>query len=185
MTKMTKYQLEHFRDKIKRNLNPLIEEQELLVKQFTTEATDKASKKLAVKIGAQKIIDALKYAEENLTKAQTLAQSFFEKKATTKERKEELSSKFDKNNYRYDDDKITLSDCEDQIRTWAKSLAEREIEKRPEGRELAKLKGIKRAALDTVMESEAPATLIETLNKQLTKYLGVSWHEQPRAIEHK
>jgi hypothetical protein len=27
--------------------------------------------------------------------------------------------------------------------------------------------------------------LIENLNKQLTKYLGVSWHEQPRAIEHK
>ena len=77
MPKMTKYQLEHFRDKVKRNLNPLIEEQELLVKQFTTEATDKASKKLAVKIGAQRIIDALQDAEETLNKAQTLAQSFF------------------------------------------------------------------------------------------------------------
>ena len=113
-----------------------------------------------------------------------MAQSFFEKKATTKERKEELSSKFDKNSYRYDDDKITVSDCEDQIRTWAKSLAEREIEKRPEGKQLAKLKGIKRSALDSIMESEAPATLIETLNQHMTKYLGVSWHEQPKAIEH-
>ena len=184
MPKMTKYQLEHFRDKVKRNLNPLIEEQELLVKQFTTEATDKASKKLAIKIGAQRIIDALQDAEENLTKAQTSAQSFFEKKAINKNMKEELSSKFDKNNYRYDDDKITLSDCNDQIRTWAKSLAEREIEKRPEGKQLAKLKGIKRSALDSIMESEAPATLIETLNKHMTKYLGVSWHEQPKAIEH-
>ena len=53
MPKMTKYQLEHFRGKVKRNLNPLIEEQELLVKQFITEATDKASKKLAVKIKTQ------------------------------------------------------------------------------------------------------------------------------------
>ena len=184
MPKMTKYQLEHFRSKVKRNLNPLIEEQELLVKQYTTEATDKASKKLAVKIGAQRIIDALQDAEENLTKAQTSAQSFFEKKATNKEMKENLNSSFKKDSYNYNDDKITLSDCNDQIRTWAKSLAEREIEKRPEGKQLAKLKGIKRSALDSIMESEAPATLIETLNKHMTKYLGVSWHEQPRAIEH-
>ena len=185
MPKMTKYQLEHFEDKVKRNLDPLIEEQELLVKQFTTEATDKASKKLAIKIGAQKIIDALQDAEENLTKAQTSAQSFFEKKAVNKNMKEDLSSKFDKDNYRYNNDKITLDDCNDQIRTWAKSLAEREIEKRPEGKQLAKLKEIKRSALDTIMESEAPADLIETLNKHMTKFLGISWHEQPTAIEHK
>ena len=184
MPKMTKYQLEHFEQKVNRNLNPLIEEQELLVKQFTTEATDKASKKLAIKIGAQRIIDALQDAEENLTKAQTSAQSFFEKKATNKEMKENLNSSFKKDSYNYNDDKITLSDCNDQIRTWAKSLAEREIEKRPEGKQLAKLKGIKRSALDSIMESEAPATLIETLNKHMTKYLGVSWHEQPKAIEH-
>jgi len=185
MPKMTKYQLEHFERKVKRTLNPLIEDQELLVKQYTTEATNKASKKLAVKIGAQKIMDHLKEAEEMLTQAQKSAQSFFEKKASTKERKEELASKFDKNSYRYDDDKITLSDCEDQIRTWAKSLAEREIEKRPEGKELARLKGIKRSALDSIMESEAPTSLIEALNTQMTKYLGVSWHEQPKAIENK
>jgi len=178
---MTKYQLEHFRDKVKRNLNPLIEEQELLVKQFTTEATDKASKKLALKIGAQKIIDALQDAEENLIKAQGSARSFFEKKATTKEMKEDLSYKMSRDE---EDDKITVSDCQEQLRTWAKSLAEREIEKRPEGKQLAKLKGIKRSALDSIMESEAPATLIETLNKHMTKYLGVSWHEQPKAIEH-
>ena len=181
---MTKYQLEHFRSKVKRNLNPLIEEQELLVKQYTTEATDKASKKLAVKIGAQRIIDALQDAEENLTKAQPSAQSFFEKNATNKEMKENLNSSIKKDSYNYNDDKITLSDCNDQIRTWAKTLAEREIEKRPEGKQLAKLKGIKRSALDSIMESEAPATLIETLNKHMTKYLGVSWHEQPKAIEH-
>jgi len=183
MPKMTKYQLEHFEEKVKRNLNPLIEEQELLVKQFTTEATDKASKKLAVKIGAQKIIDALKNAEEGLIRAQTSAQSFFEKKATNKTMKEDLKNKFDTSSYRYDNDKITLSDCEDQIRTWAKTLAEKEIEKRPEGKQLAKLKQIKRVALDTIMESEAPTTLIESLNKVMTNFIGVSWHEQPKALE--
>jgi hypothetical protein len=187
MPKMTKYQLEHFERKVRRTLNPLIDDQELLVKQYTTEATNRASKKLAVKIGAQKIMDHLRQAEEMLTQAQKSAQSFFEKKASTKERKEELQSKFDKSNYSHtdDDDKITLSDCEDQIRVWAKALAQREIEKRPEGRELARLKGIKRSALDSIMESEAPTTLIEALNKQMTKYLGVSWHEQPKAIENK
>ena len=184
MPKMTKYQLEHFEQKVNRNLNPLIEEQELLVKQFTTEATDKASKKLAIKIGAQKIIDALKFAEEDLKRVQTLAQSFFEKKATTKDMKENLNSSFKKDSYNYNDDKITLEDCNDQIRTWAKTLAEREIEKRPEGKQLAKLRGIKRVALDTIMESEAPATLIESLNKVMTKFIGVSWHEEPKAIEH-
>ena len=49
MAKMTKYQLEHFRNKVKRNLNPLIEEQELLVKQFTTEATTKQVRNLQSK----------------------------------------------------------------------------------------------------------------------------------------
>ena len=185
MPKMTKYQLEHFENKVKRTLNPLIEEQELLVKQYTTEATNRASKKLAVKIGAQKIMDHLKEAEEMLTKAQSSAQSFFEKKANSKERKEGLKSNFDKDSYSYDDDKITLEDCEDQIRVWAKALAQREIEKQPEGKQLAKLKGIKRSALDSIMESEAPTTLIEALNKHMTKYLGVSWHEQPKAIENK
>ena len=181
MPKMTKYQLEHFRDKVKRNLNPLIDEQELLVKQYITVATNKASKELAKKIGAQKIIDALQDAEETLEVAQKTARSFFEKKANTKEKKEDLSYKMSREE---DEEKITVSDCNDQIRTWAKSLAEREIEKRPEGRKLAGLKEIKRSALDTIMESEAPATLIETLNKHMTKFLGVSWHEQPKAITH-
>ena len=184
MAKMTKYQLEHFRDKVKRTLDPLIEDQELLVKQYTTNATNKVSKELAVKIGAQKIIDALKFAEEDLKRARTLAQSFFEKKATTKDMKEDLKSKFEKNSSRdYDDDNITAEDCEDQIRTWAKSRAEREIEKRPEGKQLAKLKQNRRSALDTIMESEAPTALIEILNTHMRKFIGISWHERPRAIE--
>ena len=48
---MTKYQLDHFRDKVKRQFEPMIRDQELLVKQFKTEATDKAVEKLSKKIG--------------------------------------------------------------------------------------------------------------------------------------
>jgi len=183
MPRMMKFQLDHFRSKTNRTYDPLIEEQELLVKQFTTEATNKASKKLAVKIGAQKIIDALKYAEEMVSKAQKSAQSFFEKKATTKEKKENLSSKFEKDSYHYDDDKITLEDCEEQIRTWAKALADQEIKRRPEGRQLAKLEIAKQDELDTIMESEAPAALIEKLEQKRQKVIGISWNTEPKAIE--
>ena len=183
MPRMMKFQLDHFRSKTNRTYDPLIEEQELLVKQYTTEATNKASKKLAVKIGAQKIIDALKYAEEMVSKAQKSAQSFFEKKATTKDRKADLISKFEKDSYRYDDDKITLEDCEEQIRTWAKALADQEIKRRPEGRQLAKLEIAKQDELDTIMESEAPAALIEKLEQKRQKVIGISWNTEPKAIE--
>jgi len=54
---MTKYQLDHFRDKVKRQFNPMIDEQELLVKQFKTEATDKAVSKLSKKIGLTRNTD--------------------------------------------------------------------------------------------------------------------------------
>ena len=183
MPRMMKFQLDHFRSKTNRTYDPLIDEQELLVKQYTTEATNRASKKLAVKIGAQKIIDALKNAEEMVSKAQKSAQSFFEKKATTKEKKENLSSKFEKDSYRYDDDKITLEDCEEQIRTWAKALADQEIKRRPEGRQLAKLEIAKQDELDTIMESEAPAALIEKLEQKRQKVIGISWNIEPKAIE--
>ena len=47
MKSMTKYQLDHFKDKVKRQFQPMIEEQELLVRQYKTEATDKAVSKLS------------------------------------------------------------------------------------------------------------------------------------------
>ena len=77
---MTKYQLDHFRDKVKRQFTPMIEEQELLVKQYKTEATDKAVAKLSKKIGAEKIIDNFRKAEKMLADAQASAMTFFEKK---------------------------------------------------------------------------------------------------------
>ena len=58
---MTKYQLDHFKSKVRRNFNPLIEEQELLVKQYRAEATEKIVGKLAKKMGADKILNELSY----------------------------------------------------------------------------------------------------------------------------
>ena len=77
---MTKYQLEHFKDKVNRQFEPLIKDQELLVKQFKTEATDKAVDKLSKKIGADTIIRKFAEAEKMLEQAQATALTFFQKK---------------------------------------------------------------------------------------------------------
>ena len=56
---MQKWQMEHFEQKVKRQFNPLIEDQELLIKQYRTEATNKAVDKLAKKMGFEYFFDVL------------------------------------------------------------------------------------------------------------------------------
>ena len=174
---MTKYQLDHFRDKVKRQFNPLISEQELLVKQFKTEATDKAVDKLSKKMGADKIIAKFRQAEKMLEEARATALTFFEKK---KPKDQELNYEFRRDN-RYNDDKITLRDCEDQLRSWASTLAEREIERRPEGAKLKQLKDLKTKALDVVMESGTPDSLALALDN-VSKKIGLRWNQDLQAL---
>ena len=85
-----------------------------MVKQFKTEATDKAVSKLSKKIGAEKIINKFREAEKMLEDARATAKTFFEKK---KPKDQELHYKFREERGRYSDD-LTLSDCEDQLREW-------------------------------------------------------------------
>ena len=173
---MTKYQLDHFRDKVKRQFNPMIEEQELLVKQFKTEATDKAVAKLSKKIGAEKIIDNFRKAEKMLEDARATALTFFEKK---KPKDEELNYKF-RERGRYSDD-LSLSDCEEQLREWASNLAQREIERRPEGAKLKHLKELKQKAKDVVMESGTPDSLAIALDK-VSQKIGLRWNQDLTAL---
>ena len=84
---MTKYQLDHFKQKVKRHFDPLIEEQELLVKQYRTEATKKIVGRLAKKMGADKILTAFRNAEEELKRVREDAKTFFIKKQSRKIRK--------------------------------------------------------------------------------------------------
>jgi hypothetical protein len=171
---MTKYQLDHFRDKVKRELDPMIEQQELLVRQYVSQATDLASKKLARKIGAQSILDKLKKAEQELNEVRATAKTFFKKKADTQTTlKGKLDYKFASNDK---DERITVAVCEEQIREWATDLAQQEIEKRPEGKKLSQLKQVKRVALDTIMEAHAPADLITSLDKVLRASVGINWN---------
>jgi hypothetical protein len=171
---MTKYQLDHFREKVKRELDPMIEQQELLVRQYVSQATDTASKKLAKKIGAQSIIDKLKEAEQYLLEAQATAKTFFKKKANNETLKGKLDYKFASNDIK--EDRINVALCEEQIREWASELAQQEIEKRPEGKKLSELKQVKRVALDTIMEAHAPAELIANLDKVLQASVGIGWN---------
>ena len=173
---MTKYQLDHFRDKVKRQFNPMIDEQELLVKQYKTEATDKAVDKLSKKIGADKIIAKFRQAEKMLEDARATALTFFEKK---KPKDQELNYNFKRD--RYNSDELSLRDCEDQLREWASELAQREIERRPEGLKLKQLKDLKVKALDVVMESGTPDSLAIALN-EVSKKIGLTWNTDVQAL---
>ena len=176
---MTKYQLDHFRDKVRRQFEPLIQERELLVKQFKTEATDKAVSKLSKKIGADKIIEKFRQAEKMLEEARNTALTFFEKK---KPKDQELNYDFNRyKNTSYNSDKLSLEDCEQQLRDWASTLAEREIERRPEGQKLKQLKELKTKALDVVMESGTPDTLAIALDN-VSKKIGMRWNTDVQAL---
>jgi len=155
---MTKYQLDHFEKKV-----------ELLVKQYRTEATKRIVGKLAKKMGADKILTAFRDAEEEMKRVQEDAKTFFIKKAKTESKKEKLSYTFTDR-----EEKISLSDCEDQLREWAKELVDREIRRRPEGKMLSQLEDVKTKALDTVMESGTSEELIKAL-ELCTRKIGIAW----------
>ena len=175
MTKMTKYQLEHFENKVNRYFKPLIEEQQLLIKQYRTEATNNVVKKLAKKMGADKILAKMKEAEEFMKEAQNDAKIFFEKQS--KKEKKELDYTF-----RREEDRLSLSDCEGQLIDWAKDLVDREIERRPEGAKLKDLKDLKQKAIDNVMESGTPDELKQSLNL-VVKHIGLTWNVDTSKIK--
>jgi hypothetical protein len=163
---MPKYKVDHYESKIRRHFNPLIEEQELLVKQFKTEATKRIVGKLSKKMGADKIMDAFKKAEEQMKKAQQDAKTFFKKKAKQDEKKTLT--------YNMRDDEISLKDCEEQLREWAKSLVDRELRRRPEGEQLAQLEAVKQKAMDIVYENGDDQAIAKALDN-CTKKIGITW----------
>ena len=165
---MTKYQLDHFKQKVRRNFDPLIEEQELLVKQYRAEATEKIVGKLAKKMGADKILNDFKKAEAELKAVQEKAKTFFKKKA---EQDKQKSLNY---NIREREEKISLDDCLEQLKDWARELVDREIRRRPEGLKLKQLEDLKQKAIDTVMESGTPEELIRQLDST-TKKIGIAW----------
>ena len=164
---MTKYQLEHYEKKIDRHFRPLIDSQELLIKQYKTEATNNVVKKLAKKMGADKILQQMKDAEETMKAAQASAKTFFDK--VSKKDKKDLNYSFER-----DSERISVSDCEDQLRTWAQDLVDLELQQRPEGKQLKDLRDLRQKAMDTVFESGTPDQLQLALDK-VVKHIGITW----------
>ena len=76
---------------------------------------------------------------------------------------------------------MELSDCQDQLREWASDLAQREIEKRPEGAKLRQLKELKQKAKDVVMESGTPDALAIALDK-VSQKIGLRWNQDLQAL---
>ena len=163
---MPKYKVEHYESKIKRHFDPLIEEQELLVKQYRTEATKRIVDKLSKKMGADKIMTAFKKAEEMMKKARQDATTFFKKKAKQDEKKTLT--------YSMRNEEISLKDCEEQLREWAKSLVDRELRRRKEGEQLAQLEAVKQRAMDIVYENGDDASIAKALDS-CTKKIGITW----------
>ena len=163
---MPKYKVEHYQSKIRRHFDPLIEEQELLVKQYRTEATKRIVDKLSKKMGADKIMTAFKKAEEMMKKARQDAKTFFKKKVKQDEKKT-LS-------YNMRNEEISLKDCEEQLQEWAKELVDREIRRRKEGEQLAQLEAVKQRAMDIVFENGDDASIATALDN-CTKKIGITW----------
>ena len=109
MSKMTKYQLEHFENKVNRYFQPLIAEQELLMKQYRTKATKNVVAKLAQKMGADKVLEKMRKAETFMKEAQNEAKTFFED-VSKKDKDKDLSYRFDR-----DESRLSLSDCDSLI----------------------------------------------------------------------
>ena len=97
-----------------------------------------------------------------------------------KPKDQELNYKFGHERNRYQED-LSLSDCEDQLREWASELAQREIERRPEGKKLKDLKDLKVKALDVVMESGTPDSLALALDN-VSKKIGLRWNQDLQAL---
>jgi hypothetical protein len=167
MGNMPKYKVEHYESKIRRHFDPLVEEQELLVKQFKTEATKRIVGKLSKKMGADKILDAFKKAEEQMKKARQDATTFFKKKAKQDDKK---ALTYNLRN----SEEISLKDCEEQLREWAKSLVDRELRRRPEGEQLAQLEAVKQKAMDIVYENGDDKAIATALDN-CTKKIGITW----------
>ena len=185
----TKYQLEHLKKRINREIDPLIDQAELSVKSIVADLTETAELKLAKKIKADIVINELEGAIENLEIKQRKAQTFFGK-INDAELKDKLSYKFDKkdkdNYYRSGYDRgITPSDCRDQLREWAQYLAKKEAEKTPEGKKVKELELYKPSAINSVFECGVPEQLNAVLEKVLSG-VGIVWNKtKALAIENK
>jgi len=167
----TKYQITKLEQRVDEELDPIINLAELELKSVLAEQTEIAMTYLAKKIKADKVINNLQKAVENLEIAQRQAITFFGKVKDNK-LKEKLSHKFKKdgdNYYSSSYDKgILPEDCREQLRDWAEVIAQQKVENKPEGKKLKELKLYKKASKHKIWECGVP----EQLQSQLSEILA-------------
>ena len=83
MKAMTKYQLEHFKNKVRDKFSPLIDEAQLTLRKTVADMTAAAEKKLALKLGITEDIEELKKMEEQIFEKKKMLATFFNRSATT------------------------------------------------------------------------------------------------------
>ena len=179
---MTKYQLEHLKKRVSAEIDPIIEEANLMRKSVVAELTASAEGKLAKKIKADVVIKDLEKAFKNLETAQRKAKTFFTKGVNAEMRKN-MSYEFDKadggrDRYGYGSNiGLKPEDCREQLRSWAETLAIKEAEKTPEGKKVKQLELYKASAINQVFETGLPSELPKTL-EAIFKPLGIIWNKK-------
>ena len=176
----TKYQITKLEQRVDEELDPIINLAELELKSILAEQTEIAMSYLAKKIKADKVIDNLQKAVENLEIAQRQAVTFFGKIKDAKLR-EKLSYKFrnkkDRDNYYRSDNYgrgITPEDCRDQLREFAQFIAQQKVENKPEGKKLKELKLYKKASKHKIWECGVPEQLQSQL-EQILSGVNIIW----------
>ena len=142
----TKYQITKLEQRVDEEIDPIIAMAELELKSVLTEQTEIAMSYLAKKIKADKVINNLQKAVEQLEIAQRQAMTFFGK-IKDNNLKQKLNYKFkdknDRDNYYRGDNYgrgITPEDCRDQLREFAEFIAQQKVENMKEGKKLKELK---------------------------------------------
>jgi len=173
------FQREHFQNKIGNKLSPEIEKEELMLKITIQAMLEKGTKAFAKSIGADKVIERLKKAEDEIAKASRQAFVFFGNSA----KKEVHYSKALRSAFSDKDEieDVQVKDCEKQLNDWAEEQAKQSAEKTPQGRRLVYLKALKENANDMVKEASVSDDLKASLDN-LFQLVGVSWQTKLPAL---
>ena len=181
-TSMQKWQRDWFLKELDTKYDNLIQTQELKLKSILTDATERAEKNLAKKIGADKVIKELEKAAEIFTQKMSKAARFF--RSTSYAKVKDVNYKFKERTYdpfSYGGSRVSPSDCWEQVREWASKYAQAEIEKTVEGKKLKLLKDNKHAGKKLIMEAGSPEELKVSLNNNV-KSIGQSWNTEVKAL---
>ena len=171
---------EHFDKKIDKKLEPEIEREQLKLKTTIAKILEKGTKQFSKKIGADKIIVRLGKAEEEMKSASRQAFIFFDREAKKSVKWDKVRAyKFDRDDW--DDKKVSVADCEEQLEKWAEAQAKQVAEQTPQGERLAYLKALQTKAKDLVAEATVSDELKSSLDN-LFSFVGVSWEQKLPAL---